>query len=204
MNHFGFYLKVLIPHCAGVWHICAYTRGDPCGLSGVFYLYLTVLDRVFQRGWLASKLLGDLPGSTILGHVRAGDSSSGPPRLFGKPSYTLSHLPRHFSSFFWRTVFLNAVFSADSFFFHWLAQFCQESRCYPSLPYWGVIGNWWLLEKENHLFVKDFPLVGLPCSCGGIHVHAHVSSTNWLCGLSRGEKEECAGGNAGGATGKWR
>lgn len=77
MNRFGFYLKVLIPHCAGVWRICACTRADPRGLSGVCYLSLTVLDRVFHRDWVANKLLGDLPGSTMPGHVRAGDSSSG-------------------------------------------------------------------------------------------------------------------------------
>lgn len=76
MNRFGFYLKVLIPHCAGVWRVCACTRADPRGLSGVCYLSLTVLDRVFHRDLLA-KLLGDLPGSTMPGHVRAGDSSSG-------------------------------------------------------------------------------------------------------------------------------
>lgn len=77
MNCFSFYLKVLILHCAGVWRICACTCADSRGLSGVCYLYLTVLDRVFHRDWVANKLLGDLPGSTMPGHVQAGDSSSG-------------------------------------------------------------------------------------------------------------------------------
>lgn len=127
MNRFGFYLKVLIPHCAGVWRICACTRADPRGLSGVCYLSLTVLDRVFHRDWVANKLLGDLPGSTMPGHVRAGDSSSGHHVYLASiltPWAIFLDLFLHF--FFWRTVFLNAVFSADSFFFHWLAQFSKR------------------------------------------------------------------------------
>lgn len=135
MNCFSFYLKVLILHCAGVWRICACTCADSRGLSGVCYLYLTVLDRVFHRDWVANKLLGDLPGSTMPGHVQAGDSSSGHHAYLASilTPWAISLNPfLHFFFFFGRTVFLNAVCSADSFFFHWFAQFCQESHCYPA------------------------------------------------------------------------
>lgn len=123
------------PLCRCVMHLCLHTWSPTWAVR-----CLLSLPHCLGQG-LSQRLAGQqaLGGSAWLYHAWP---CEGWRRLqfwspcFGKHSYTLSHLPRPFSSYFWRTVFLNAVFSADSVSLGLKLQKCMGHYMGP--------GNWTL------------------------------------------------------------